>query len=290
MNSEAVKIQGVAKGKNIAWMQGVAVGGSFLQGHKLLVYHPGKQDFENATAAGEELDMIVKWDDQKILQQELSPNDNTFSPQPGFQFTRSTGGDHMPPDDVIDLACPHKHPFNIKTKRNCIKYWKDAQLYNFKLPHKVEIFVMARKPCKCRPDEVADILVKMPPQGRQSGFCGNFNGQKEDDDPKTPRTLPGFFLEPNESFFAQEGPLLEGLSLVDSPENSPATGDCVGEAFTKAVHACRHLINDPGIRDGCIQDICTSGEVETAAAAADGIAIMKGIQQDVGAMKECEPI
>jgi len=302
VNSATVKIQGISAQKT-AWTAGLAVGGSFLQGHTLLAYLDPAQALKPLSHWTKvkdhwksNKDMIIKWDGQIILQ---TGPDAKFSPQPGsgIQFVRSTGGTHLPSKAVMDKACKvATHGEAHVRRQNCLEAWKTTDIYTFRLPMKVEIFVIA-------PSQrlfTVQLLIKMPPQYNQSGFCGNFNGKAEDDNPPgctvgtvcNPRKSPGYFVEELDSLFSQESLSQKShqkSSLMESPENYSATGDCVGEAFSKASDACSHLI-DPGIRDGCIQDICTSGEVDKAMAAADEIAVIKAIQQDIGTMKECEPI
>merc|ERR1719253_735610 len=187
--------------------------------------------------------MIIKWDGQRILQK--GP-DATFSPQPGsgIQFVLSTGGTHLPSKDVMHKACKRSSYMRQKgkydnVKRNlCLDAWRKTDIYTFRLPHKVEIFVMA--PISFM--NMVQLFIKMPPQFNQTGFCGNFNGKAEDDIPapecshiKDPvyrapciRKSPGYFVDALDSFFSQER--LWELSLMESPENSSATGDCVGDA------------------------------------------------------------
>merc|ERR1719331_2944681 len=121
--------------------------------------------------------MIIKWDGQIILQ---TGPDAKFSPQPGsgIQFVRSTGGTHLPSKAVMDKACK-KHTKFVGYTQICLDAWKTTDVYTFRLPMKVEIFVIA--PSQRLP--TVQLLIKMPPQYNQSGFCGNFNGKAEDDNP-----------------------------------------------------------------------------------------------------------
>jgi len=283
VNSATVKIQGHATGNTkhangdwqSSWVGGLAVGGSFLQGHTLVASMNGPRSIESG--------IVVKWDGQEVLKtaRRFSPPDLS-----GVQFIRDTGKNHLPPDAVL------KKVFRNLYYKKWVQKWKNADVYSFKLPANVEIFIIRSGGNNLHSIQA---VVRMPPQGDNAGWCGNFNGEKgdepkgrghidydRDDDPG--RNFPGYFVEPSENLFKQAG-----LALVEVPQDYSATGVCSGEAFSRAARACSH-ISEAGIRDACIEDICASGRVEIAQAAADDIAVIKGIQEGVGAMKECEPI
>jgi len=255
VNSAQVKIQGYATDRG-SWIQGVAVGGPFLGSSKLVAYRRG----ENG-------DMNVRWNGQEILK-----TDNSKFEQSGAKLYRSRGLANMPPEGLLKSVFGKR--WFASQLDTVMKMWKESITYTFKLPSKVEIYMVF---CKMLGTPSVQVLVKMPPNGEHGGWCGNFNGDKGDEG----RSNYMGALKQSENWFTG-GSLL----LMDVQRNRTDTLCKEKSLDIAATDACDH-IKEEDIRSACIADICTSRQFSPALTAADEIAIMKGL--GAGTSKECEP-
>lgn len=270
VTSTSVQIQGYATDVG-SWMQGVAVGGTFLKGHKLLAYRDGRGG-SNA--------IRVFWDGRE----------GSGSFPAWVQFHEEKGSNHLPSEAVL------RKVFGDNFCRSCLEKtlsaWRNSIIYTFKLPGKVEIFMMMDtfSATSSMRKSVA-VLVKMPPKGFHGGWCGNFNGNAGDDSTAKDQKAP-----PDENWFARapDLPKKGRFLLMDVSRNATETRTpCEGEAdmneaeIQEILQACAHIAG-ADIRNACIEDICTDRRFGAALDAADEVAIMQAMHQ--GEPQECEPI
>lgn len=263
VRSSRIHIQGHATGTG-SWVQGVAVGGPFLGSHRVTaVRNPNNHGL-----------MTVHWDGEQVL---TSPS-SSFSALGGkVNLHREVGNTHLPDEadlkKIFAMADKEKNWYQLET---VMKAWRESkEIYTFQLPSKVEIHIVwSRLPG----EQTAEILIKMPPQASQGGWCGNFNDKK--DTSKSDHNA----VNPGEDLFKRSGLVMAmAADEANDPQEavdaaSMSSGPCKAEARAMAEHACGHL-NDLVIREDCVQDICKSRHIEKAMNAADDIAIMKFIHE-----------
>lgn len=267
-----MNIQGYATEQG-SWIQGVAIRGDFLAGHKVLAYRDGRN---GAQPGG----IRVFWDDQEVLMGSTS-----------FEFYdvkmhRDTGSKHLPSEEVLRKI--FTKPFSRHSIGKVLGAWTRSSIYSIKLPQKVEVFLIVDTfgPTASIRKSI-QVLINMPPKGTHGGWCGNFNGN-ENDESNSPHMEA---VPSNQNWFAQApdlpGPRRGGL-LIDVPRNASGTGSlCQDEAsVNQAAEDCAHL-READIRRACIEDICTARGADAAMEAADEIAIMAAMKGEEP--KECEP-
>jgi len=267
VSSTSVQIQGYATDVG-SWMQGVAVGGSFLRGHKLLAYRDGRD------GNGRGGTIRVFWDGQEGSQ----------SFPEWVQFQEDKGSNHLPSEAVL------RKVFGKNFCRSCLdktlKAWRNSNIYTFKLPGEVEIFIqMDTFSATSSMRKSVAVLVKMPPKGSHGGWCGNFNGIADDDSILKDQLKP-----PDENWFARapDLPTKRPLLLMNVSREASGTGaPCEGAAVQEILQACAHIA-EADIRNACIEDICTDRRFGAALDAADEVAIMQAMHQ--GEPQQCEPI
>jgi len=261
VHSTDVQIQGYAEG-GASKMRGIAVGGELLSGHVLLVTG-------NAGSAK------VLWDGTEILTE-----DDTEHIEAGAKLYRQTQSEHLPTEEEIrELDGQHNWwESNVGTGlggNGAQTGWTNPKMnrvYSFLLPQSVEIFVTGY-------DEL-EVLIKMPKQAEQGGWCGNFNGNA-DDDQETPgkindKKAKGTFLDAlpaDEDLF-----LAAGISLIADATEAHRKSDletrCPDRIQKKAKKNCAH-IPEKILRKGCVMDACLTHDVNWATHAADNMEILE---------------
>lgn len=251
VKSSNVRIQGYATG-NGNWIQGVAVSGPFMNGHKLLAWRD--------TSSG----INVLWDGAPQLRSQGSKF--TVPGMAGVELQRNSGSDFIPSEEelkkIFGKAADSKNWFQLD---QALRRWREKRdVYKLKLPDRVEVWLIS----STLPGAgAAEIIIKMPPQDRQGGWCGNFNGKKEDDESAGDLTA----VPENEDLFKERN-----IKMAEAGPVSTVTNTCGGEALAMSKHACAHLL-EAGVREACIVDVCTTKQLELATNAADDVAIMKGL-------------
>lgn len=276
VKSDSVKIQGIASGSG-SWMQGIAISGGAIGSHVLVA----TRDPNNYGA------MRVLWNGHPIL---AKSGDSLVAN--GIELRRGTGATYLPPEDelkkIFGTAGGAKNFFNMG---NVLEAWITGKdVYTFKFPGKIEIHMLwSRLPGEA----TAEVLLKMPPQAKQGGWCGNFNGNPGDDAYASDRQA----LTPEEDLFAKSGLTLAQLDqmanlsnpeIAERQDKSGTPPPCEGEIRDMAEHACGH-IKETTLRNACIDDVCISRRFKPATNAADDIAIMKTIHIMSG-NKKCVPV
>jgi len=269
VKSQSIQIQGYAVEEG-SWSQGIAVSGSLLENNKLLAY----RDSSNT--------IRIFWNGQEGAH---------HAPEELVRFHRESGSKHLPSAAVLKKI--FAKGFCSSCLGRVMTAWRNSNIYTFKLPGKVEIYMLIDtfSPTSNMRKSVA-VLIKMPPKGGHGGWCGNFNGQAGDD-----RVGVGpdqGAVPASENWFrgAADLPRTGRLLLMNMGNASEARAICEGKAnmseaaIQQVVQACAHIA-EPKIRQGCIEDICTEPGFEGALEAADELAIMQGIMSDTP--NECEP-
>jgi len=248
VHSPTVQIQGMST-TNRGYMDGLAVGGDWMKGHKLIIHEK----------KGAHHDLRVLLDGEEILKK-----DGDEKRLEGIcELHRHPKGSLMPSEDEFtELDGKHWWWRDFGRKR-----FEDKQRgsgYHFKLPKNVEIFIISR--------DNLGILIKMSPQIHQGGYCGNFNGDPDDDHSglkhKWGDEATGFMLDPLEA--AED--LFKNASVGSSSmvqeeaaddESSSQQPQCLGELMKKATAACAHIPEEP-LQSGCIIDICLTNDTTFA--------------------------
>merc|ERR1719161_2066407 len=161
VKTDTMEIQGLALGGR-GWLSGFAVGGDFLKGHSLVMIMQGKLGMKVS-----HFDVLL--DGKQILKEKGSQEHIPGVLDAQYRTGVST--------DEIQEAVMKDLPEFQKSKDQGASYLRiSGQLginkdhFHFKLPEHVEIFADARY-----------ILIKMPKRPNMKGWCGNFNGEPEDD-------------------------------------------------------------------------------------------------------------
>mmetsp|Transcript_20748 Transcript_20748/g.58377 ORF Transcript_20748/g.58377 Transcript_20748/m.58377 type:complete len:1037 (-) Transcript_20748:75-3185(-) len=251
IRSQDVWLQALSKDPN-GKLQAIAVGGPFMQGHKLIVRKTGPETLE------------ATFDGKMILQQavDMFSKPNIVTAYRGMSWNAT-----MHNGDVLKVHTEHGFEFGAWPERFLRR--PVGGIYLFKLPGDVEITLTG--------SAFMSVVIIMPPQsGGQAGYCGNFNGLAADDfTPVSPswNRPAGEYLDavgPSESLFREgEGVLsIEGQSPGPASELDP---DSVLEGCSEALQAearerCQ-AISDSRMHQDCIFDACAGG----LASEADGV-------------------
>jgi len=256
VHSANVHIQGMSIGK-YGMQRGIAIGGPFMKDHKLIAFLEGKAD---VMALQESVHPIkVAWDGKEILTQD----GDVVKEQDICELHRHPPQTMLLEDEQIDkLDGNHKwwHK-NFKSR------WQSTvqSVYHFKCAQNVEIFLASHSNL--------EVVIKMPPQENQAGYCGNFNGNPEDDvrysaDGKP--TAAGEMLDApkdNEDLFKDFGSL-DGVEFKPNWKTSSMiqvvrNETCSEELKKKAEHFC-HQIPEKSLHGGCIYDVCATKSTSVA--------------------------
>jgi len=292
--SEQIQIEGLAA-TAMSWMRGVRVAGPFLSGHYL-------EALNNGAGA-----ILVTWDGKPVLTQ---PGD-TFSAD-GVTLRRTNRASYLPTDDQLKEAFEKVREswFAMDT---VIKNWKDGtDVFIFEFPDAVDIFMTSsslqgsqlkdREPGQ--PTNIAaEIVIRMPPQPHQGGWCGNFNGKKDDhrtsflrpvgqSQTPPPKLPPGWpfanfapWCQPGFSGFGLNQITAEGISTPMLDDSSAeeirllekTLDDCDRNTLRVARAACDHL-PEKDLRDACVMDACVSEEPMLAEHSADDVVVIKSVE------------
>jgi len=227
---------------------GIAVGGDFLQGHMLVLRKVG----DNAIEA--------TFDDQLILADAVAEH-HVPGVVDGYRSEEWQAGLHS--DDVLKVRTEMQ--FDIGPWPERFLGRPQGGLYLFRFPEGVELTVTGV-------DHMTMVLTMPPARGGQGGYCGNFNGEQEDDfEPVAPSWhLPrGPDLDPvpaSQSFFGPSvaadarGPVSSMELFMTMLETLKACDPSLKE---RAVRRCSH-VGDARVRQDCIFDVCVTRDVRAA--------------------------
>jgi len=221
---------------------GFAVGGDFLQNHTLLVY-------KNHSAA---LPTEVLFDGQSIL---AGGAEDEFH-QPGLleAFRTAEWNSTLHDSEILRLRTEMKFAIVDEFKDRFLNRSAGGLLL-FRLPGGAEVTLSGV-------DYMSAVLKLALPAGEQGGYCGNFNGNPDDDaEPVAPswnRPL-GTFLGP----VSEDQNLFRGLkehrmallTAAGGPRPEEVLQTCAGEIRMDAEKRCEH-VEDTRMKADCVFDIC----------------------------------
>lgn len=274
--SNTVMIQGHSHGGG-GRIVGIQMRGAWLGNHILRAEKQGNSHSHNAQ-------FVVTWDNRRIL----TRSTETQTPMGGVVLKRMPKNTMTPKENEVKKMAPKgKDKYFINQLNRITKGGHGGSFY-FKLPHGVELFFSGA--------DGMVLLIKIPRIPNMAGYCGNWNGNANDDFPKNdgpqkalmkdgqgwpskrPRPAPrtaaslrrryrslslfGVSLsEPADSLADELG------ETVKEPESSDDALDvemtnCTVEAMKKAEQHCHHL-PDITLRNDCILDFCLSGDTES---------------------------
>jgi len=296
VHSESIHIEGLAA-LDVSWMRGVAVAGPFLNGHRLEALNNGKGDIS------------VSWDGGPIL---TNPGD-VFSAH-GVTLKRTNRASYLPTDDQLKkfMGKINHRWFSMDT---VLKSWKDGtDVYIFEFPEALEIFMTSSAlQAKGHAQIAVEVVIRMPPQPNQGGWCGDFNGIKGDDSiapflqpvgqSQTPVVSPQGMHRITDSALSDslsdsaspeswDAPPGGGIRLLDTSPMSDASSaegnetleieetvlsNCDRNQLRVARAACDHL-PEKDLRDACVMDACSSEEPILAERAADDVVVISSVE------------
>jgi len=233
---------------------GLAVGGPFMQGHKLIVY-----------GASDSTKLQVFFDGQQILQQEKSDYRNS-----GFveAYRREDWDGTIFNDRILTLRTHMK--FSVGAFRDRFQSLANDGVYMLKFPDSVAVTLTGV--------DFMSTVISMPAQaGGQGGYCGNFNGNADDDaEPVVPswdrpvgedldRVIEGKVLFPkNVTDFllgTKAGAAQRSQAALLQAQNSKVNS-CPEELLRQAESACENL--SFAFHKFCLYDVCLTGDVSSA--------------------------
>lgn len=152
-----------------------------------------------------------------------------------------------------------------------LEKWKRTEVFSFMLPGGISIHAIAPQWTKA-----VEIMIRMPPQPNQEGWCGNFNGFPSDESKYRGR------LSAQESLFRPiVGPpklMQTESSMTDVADEAISTASDPCEKASaklreKAKAACHHL-QEYEFHHSCLWDACMTGDIKEAKEAAEEMAVM----------------
>lgn len=246
VKSQSVWVQGWAKGSE-GKLLGIAVGGAFMQGHKLVLLK-GKSTLE------------ARFDGEVVLRQ---PGDEFRAPGlvEGLWAEQWQAGLHN--SEILEVRTERQ--FDVGPWPERFVGQPQGGIFLFRFPGGVEITATGV--------DFMSVVVTMPRQaGAMGGYCGNFNGSPDDDaEPVAPSW--------NRPLGPDLGPVRQSQSLFEA---AVATGerihaseyhmfqmvldrlkDCRPALKEIALQRCSHAV-DARIRADCVFDVCTTGSAGVA--------------------------
>ena len=250
VKTSSTKLQGLSKGSE-GFVAGLAASGDFLSGHRLVVM----RDTKNG-------DITVTYDGTEILKEPV----DTFDVSGVLKAYRRDTWDSDLFDDRI-LSMRTRMPFALGDFEDRFKNLPEKGIYLFKLPNHIDITVT--------PVDWLSIVISMPPQAGQTGYCGNFNYLAEDDaEPVVPswdRPI-GADLEPipeSQWLFPTESALmLLGEHKTGKTEEEEVArrikriNECPDTLLSKAEEACSGLT--AAYHKFCVFDVCLTQDLAAA--------------------------
>lgn len=258
VHSDKVHIQGMSISK-YGMQRGIAIGGPFLKGHNLVAFLEGKAD---VSALGNAFPIKVAWDGKEVL-----TKDGDVVKQQGICELHRYPPQTMLLDDEETDKLDGNHQWWHKDFKN---RWKTSvhSVYRFKCAENVEIFLASH--------QNLEVIIKMPKQEGQAGYCGNFNGNPRDDSKQSEGSYAKAIGEMLEAPKESED-LFKAFGKIDDLEFKPnwktssmiqplAPETCPEELKAKAEHFC-HQIPEKSLHTGCVYDICTTNQTSASIAA-----------------------
>eukprot|EP00930_Biecheleria_cincta_P098791 TRINITY_DN9043_c0_g1_i1.p1 TRINITY_DN9043_c0_g1~~TRINITY_DN9043_c0_g1_i1.p1 ORF type:complete len:536 (-),score=99.77 TRINITY_DN9043_c0_g1_i1:463-2034(-) len=253
VRSKRVWIQALSVGSE-GRLLGLAVGGPFLRGHKLLAY---------STSSSTE--MQVFFDDQQILQQEHSDyRDAQFLEA----YRRKAFNRSVFDDRILDLRTRMK--FEIGSFPDRFQSLPKGGIYLLKFPMNVAVTLTGV-------DFMSAVISMAAQAGGQGGYCGNFNGNADDDaEPVVPswdkpigedleRVVAGKVLFPKDVTVSLLGAKAKAAHRSQSSllqAHRDRVTSCPHELLRQAEKACENL--GVTFHKFCMFDVCLTGDIASA--------------------------
>lgn len=240
--------------------QGLAIGGPFMRGHRLIVKKTSPTTLQ-ASFDGE--DILVQATDEFHVKDIVD----------GFRREEWNASLHN--EGILKVRTEIQ--FSVGPWPERFIGSPAGGLYLLRLPGEVEVTITGV--------DFMSVVITMPPQlGGQGGYCGNFNGDEVDDFEPTRRSFhkpAGTYLGPVDSsellfdrdWLGGDGAEGEGASLLD-PES--VVRDCDESLKAVGARRCR-MVTDRRLKEDCLFDVCASGKVD----AADGILSAEILEEKV---------
>ncbi|CAE7235085.1 unnamed protein product [Symbiodinium natans] len=256
VKSNSVWLQALSKGSQ-GRMMGFAAGGPFLFGHTLVVW---KEDYNQP--------LKVSWDGELILQDDVS--EFHFEQQPGVldAYRRQSWDADVFDDRVLSLRTHMQ--FAVGTFPERFVTLPETGIYMFKLPRNIAVSLTGV--------DFMSVVVSMPPEAGQGGYCGDFNGDPDDDaEPIVPswdRPIGRFLgpvpkamsLFPEDLTVALLGDSAKEHSRMSEAEAVAAkiksVKECPQPLLAKAEAACNGL--QASFHKFCVFDVCMTKDLGAA--------------------------
>lgn len=253
VRSDRIWIQALSIGSE-GKLLGLAVGGPFMRGHKLIVY-----------GTSDSAELQVFFDGQRILQQEKSDYQNSELLE---AYRRKDWDGTIFNDNILTLRTNMK--FEIGSFPDRFQSLPHDGVYMFKFPDSVSVTITGV--------DFMSAVISMPAQaGGQGGYCGNFNGNADDDaEPVVPswdrpvgedldRVVEGKVLFPkNVTAFllgaSAEAAQRSQAALLQAQKNR--VNACPEGLLRQAEAACENL--SFAFRKFCMYDVCLTGDTSSA--------------------------
>jgi len=277
VKSDSVWVQGLAR-TAYGNLMGIAVGGTFMENHTLVIYNSTMDDGSPKTG------LTVLFDGQPILANLDDKGNAEFEfPLLLWAARRSDFSPSVHDREILDMSPGIE--WDVGSWASRFSDAPAAGIFVLKFPMGVELTVTGV--------DFMSAVVKMPRLGAQSGYCGNFDGNADDEfDPPPEGSVPPLLVP------VSGRPKGEGLEPVSDDSNLflrfPSTealvrrkGEGVGEAgraeaslqacsedqLTEAKGKCQE-IRDVGMWRACLEDYCLQRGAPVARdmAAAEGLA------------------
>lgn len=245
VKSADVQIQGIATG-GVSRTKCIAAGGAFLGGKVL------EACYSNGVYK-------VLFDGVEVL----TENGAAHS-APGVQLYVNSGSSFMPTkQDLGELGENQKAVLSKVLAR-----WRHNRVYTFQLPGNVDISIVQH--------DSTEVLIKMPPQAGQDGWCGNFNGVK-DDDPSQGSSQHPQPVSASDDLFKHFGGADKVISLLLKDEPASDLEACPNVTLARAEQACSHIADLP-LQRACMDDICATNDVDFGEDAAGNMELLGVLQ------------
>ena len=250
VKTSSIHIQALSKASE-GFVAGFAASGSFMGDHRLVLLREDKEG-----------PIKVTYDGVEILQVAGS----SFDVNGVVKAYRRNSWDSDLFDDRI-LSMRTKMNFTLGDFEDRFKNLPTEGIYLFKLPNHIDITVTGV--------DWLGVIISMPVQVGQSGYCGNFNGDADDDaEPVVPswdRPIGadiGPVPDPEVLFPKEPVALLLGKADKAQTEEEEVAqrikriNECPNALLTKAEEACGGLT--AAYHKFCIFDVCLTRDLAVA--------------------------
>lgn len=285
VKSADVWIQGISK-QVTGNFAGIAIGGPFMLNHTLVLF---------GTAFHNDGQMRAFYDGNQILSSLDVDGNADFSSEWVKGSRRAQWEPALHNEAVLNIKPAIE--FDVGPWRSRFEGGPSGGLFMFRFARHVEVTATGV--------DFLSAVIHMPKQpGGQSGYCGDFDGNPDDDfDPPLPGSVPpeiaaafnrpageGLEQVPQElnMFNTVKSSDVGAASLaytssqrVDPAKKAKDTEDtfCSRERRAMAEKACED-IPDEFVKMSCVMDVCATGRTSAAASASDGFVLESYVEAE----------